>query len=53
VDFVWLLMSNSELLRIENRQMLPYKRQKERTKKARPFLVGLIPMRYIQNFIQP
>ena len=28
VDFVWLLMSNSELLRIKNRQKAPYKKQK-------------------------
>jgi len=28
VDFVWLLMSNSELLRIKNRQKTPYKKQK-------------------------
>ena len=28
VDFVWLLMSNSELLRIKNGQKTPYKRQK-------------------------
>jgi hypothetical protein len=28
VDFVWLLMSNSELLRIKNKQKTPYKNQK-------------------------
>ena len=28
VDFVWLLMSNSELLRIKNGQKTPYKKQK-------------------------
>ena len=28
VDFVWLLMSNSELLRIKNKQKTPYKKQK-------------------------
>ena len=28
VDFVWLLMSNSELLRIKNKQNTPYKIQK-------------------------
>jgi len=28
VDFVWLLMSNSELLRIKNRQKTLYKKQK-------------------------
>ena len=28
VDFVWLLMSNSELLRIKNKQKAPYKKQK-------------------------
>ena len=28
VDFVWLLMSNSKLLRIKNKQKTPYKKQK-------------------------
>ena len=28
VDFVWLLMSNSELLRIKNKQKTTYKKQK-------------------------
>ena len=28
MDFVWLLMSNSELLRIKNKQKTPYKKQK-------------------------
>ncbi|MCI6048818.1 MAG: hypothetical protein MR736_09710, partial [Prevotella pectinovora] len=28
VDFVWLLMSNSGLLRIKNEQKTPYKKQK-------------------------
>ncbi len=28
VDFVWLLMSNSGLLRIKNKQKAPYKKQK-------------------------
>ena len=28
LDFVWLLMSNSELLRIKNGQKTPYKKQK-------------------------
>ncbi|MCI6047323.1 MAG: hypothetical protein MR736_01910, partial [Prevotella pectinovora] len=28
MDFVWLLMSNSELLRIKNKQKAPYKKQK-------------------------
>jgi len=28
MDFVWLLMSNSELLRIKNKQNTPYKIQK-------------------------
>ena len=28
VGFVWLLMSNSELLRIKNKQKAPYKKQK-------------------------
>ena len=28
VDFVWLLMSNSELLQIKNKQKTPYKKQK-------------------------
>ena len=28
VDFVWLLMNNSELLRIKNGQKTPYKKQK-------------------------
>ena len=28
VDFVWLLISNSELLRIKNGQKTPYKKQK-------------------------
>ena len=28
VDLVWLLMSNSELLRIKNGQKTPYKKQK-------------------------
>ncbi|WP_337809631.1 hypothetical protein, partial [Prevotella pectinovora] len=28
VDFGWLLMSNSELLRIKNGQKTPYKKQK-------------------------
>ena len=28
MDFVWLLMSNSELLRIKNKQKTPYKNQK-------------------------
>ena len=28
VDFVWLLMSNSGLLRIKNKQKTPYKKQK-------------------------
>ena len=28
VDFVWLLMSNSELLRTRNKQKTPYKRHK-------------------------
>ena len=29
VDFVWLLMSNSELLRIKNRLKTPYKKTKD------------------------
>ena len=28
MDFVWLLMSNSELLRIKNKQKTTYKKQK-------------------------
>ena len=28
LDFVWLLMSNSKLLRIKNKQKTPYKNQK-------------------------
>jgi len=28
MDFVWFLMSNSELLRIKNKQKAPYKKQK-------------------------
>ncbi|MCI6488796.1 MAG: hypothetical protein MSA22_00555 [Prevotella sp.] len=28
MDFVWLLMSNSKLLRIKNKQKTPYKKQK-------------------------
>ncbi|KIP62251.1 hypothetical protein ST45_05680 [Prevotella pectinovora] len=33
VDFVWLLMSNSELLRIKNKQKTPYKKQKTASSK--------------------
>ena len=33
VDFVWLLMSNSELLRIKNKQKTSYKRQKTASSK--------------------
>ena len=29
MDFVWLLMSNSELLRIKNKQKAPYKKTKD------------------------
>ncbi len=28
VDFVWLLMSNGELLQFKNKQKMPYKEQK-------------------------
>ena len=33
VDFVWLLMSNSGLLRIKNEQKTPYKKQKTASSK--------------------
>ena len=33
LDFVWLLMSNSELLRIKNKQKTPYKKQKTASSK--------------------
>ena len=29
MDFVWLLMSNSELLQIKNKQKAPYKKTKD------------------------
>ena len=38
VDFVWLLMSNSELLRIKNGQKTPYKKQKTASSKEKDTL---------------
>ena len=35
MDFVWLLMSNSELLRIKNKQKTPYKKQKTASSKIK------------------
>ena len=42
VDFVWLLMSNSELLRIKNGQKTPYKKQKTASSQEKDTLYVLM-----------
>ncbi|KIP57214.1 hypothetical protein, partial [Prevotella pectinovora] len=42
VDFVWLLMSNSGLLRIKNEQKTPYKKQKTASSYLNYILNGLM-----------
>ena len=42
MDFVWLLMSNSELLRIKNKQKTSYKNQKTASSYKKRHKIGLM-----------